>query len=61
MKSVYIIVSPEGGIGINMFTGRGTVYANKEQAEEALKSKNKWASAKGYGVYELVELEVEEQ
>ncbi len=58
MKSVYIIVSPEGGIAINMFTGKGTVYANKEQAEEALKSKNEWSSAKGYGTYELIELEV---
>lgn len=58
MKSVYIIMSPEGGIAINIFTGKGTVYANKEQADEALKSKNAWSAAKGYGKYELVELEV---
>lgn len=59
IKSVYIIVSPEGGIAINIFTGKGTVYANKAQAEKALKSKNEWASTKGYGIYELVELEIE--
>lgn len=58
MNSVYIIVSPDGGIAINMCSGKGTVYADKEKAEEALKSKNEWASAKGYGKYELVELEV---
>lgn len=36
MKSVYIIMSPEGGIGLNIFTGKGTVYANKAQAIFAL-------------------------
>lgn len=60
MKSVYIIVSPSGGIGVSIFSGKGTVYADKEQAEEALKSKNEWSAIKGYGVYELVELEVKE-
>lgn len=60
MKSVYIIVSPEGGIAINNFTGKGTVYADEKQAQEALKSRNEWSAVKGYGTYELVELEVSE-
>ena len=59
-QSLYIIVSPEGGIASNIFTGKGTVYADKEKAEEALHRKNEWSKIKGYGVYELVELEVEE-
>lgn len=60
MKTVYIIVSPSGGISYNMYTGKGKVYADKEQAEKELKSKNEWSKAKGYGVYKLMELEVEE-
>lgn len=58
MKSVYIIVNQDGGIGYNMFTGKGTVYADKEKAEEALQSKNNWSKAKGYGKFELMELVV---
>lgn len=59
-KSVYIIVSPEGGISYNMFTGKGTVYADKEKAEKALEAKNEWSKVRGYGRYELIELEVDE-
>lgn len=59
-KEVYIIVSPEGGIGYNMFSGKGAVYVDPKKAEEALKSKNEWSRAKGYGIYELMTLEVEE-
>ena len=60
MKEVYIIISPEGRISYNIFTGKGTVYANKQKAEEALKSKNEWSKNKGYGVYSLMALEIEE-
>ena len=35
MKSVYIIMSPEGGISLNIFTNKGTVYTNKEKAEKS--------------------------
>lgn len=59
VENVYIIVSPEGGIALNMYTGKGTVYNDKAKAEEALRRKNEWAKTKGYGIYELVELEVE--
>lgn len=58
MKSVYIIMSPKGGIAINVFTGKGTVYADKQQADEALESINRHYAIKGYGICELVELEV---
>lgn len=60
MKSVYIIISPSGGIALNIYTGKGTVYADKAKAEEALKRKNDWSKSKGYGEFEIVELEVEE-
>ena len=60
MKEVYIIVSPEGGISYNIFTGKGTVYTDKKKAKEALRSKNEWSEIKGYGVYSLMTLEVEE-
>ena len=56
MKEVYLIISPTGGVGINMFTGKGTVYANKEKAEKELQSKNEWSKSKGYGLYELIPL-----
>ena len=59
VENVYIIVSPDGGIALNMYTGKGTVYNDKAKAEEALRRKNEWAKTKGYGIYELVELEVE--
>ena len=59
-KEVYIIVSPEGCISYNIFTGKGTVYADQKKAEEALKSKNEWSKIKGYGIYNLMTLEVEE-
>lgn len=59
-KEEYIIVSPDGGISYNIFTGKGTVYADRKKAEEALESKNEWSRAKGYGMYELMTLEVEE-
>lgn len=59
MKSVYIIISPSGGISLN-YTGKGTVYADKAKAEEAVKRKNEWSKSKGYGKFEIVELEVEQ-
>lgn len=60
MKEVYIIMSPDGGISYNIFTGKGTVYADKQKAEEALKSKNEWSKVKGYGTYSLMALEIKE-
>lgn len=60
MKEVYIIVSPKGGISYNMYSGKGTVYANKETAKKKLTDKNEWSKIKGYGTYELLTLEVEE-
>lgn len=59
-KEVYIIVSTNGGISYDIFTGKGTVYADQKKAKEALKSKNEWSRAKGYGTYKLMTLEVEE-
>lgn len=59
VENVYIIVSAGGGIALNICTGKGTVYNDKAKAEEALRRKNEWAKTKGYGIYELVELEVE--
>lgn len=61
MKSVYIIMSPEGGFSLNIFTNKGTVYANKERAEKELESRNNWSKTKGYGTYKLVELVVEDE
>ena len=61
MKSVWIIMSPEGGISLNIFTNKGTVYTNKERAEKELEKINNWSKIKGYGTYELVELEVEDE
>lgn len=61
MKSVWIIMSPEGGISLNIFTNKGTAYANKEKAEKELEKINNWSKIKGYGIYELVELEVEDE
>lgn len=61
MKSVYIIMSPEGGIQLNIFTNKGTVYVNKERAEKELESINNWSKIKGYGTHKLVELEVEDE
>ena len=58
MKEVYIIMSPDGGISYNIFTGKGTVYADKQKAEEALKSKNEWSKIKGYGTYSLMAVEI---
>lgn len=60
MKSVWIIMSQDGSILLNIFTNKGTVYADRETAEKALESKNEWARARGYCRYELIELEVEE-
>lgn len=60
VENVYIIVSHEGGIALNMYTGKGKVYNDKAKAEEALRRKNEWSKTKGYGIYELVELEVED-
>lgn len=55
---VWVIVSPEGGIGYNIFTGRGKCFADEKEAKLALDSKNEWSKANGYGKYELLELEV---
>jgi len=60
MKSVFVIMSPGGGIGLNINDGKGTCYSNVSQAEKELESKNEWSKSKGYGVYGLVELEVED-
>lgn len=61
MKSVYIIMSPEGGISLSIFTNKGTVYSNKERAEKELERVNNWSKIKGYGTYKLVELEVKDE
>ena len=61
LENMYIIVSPDGGIALNIYTGKGTVYNDKAKAEEALRRKNEWSKIKGYGIYELVELEVENE
>jgi len=61
MKSVFIIISPDGGIGLSINDGKGKVYNDKDQAEIELEAKNKWSKSKGYGVYELVELVIEHQ
>lgn len=60
MKEVYIIISPEGGVGYNMFTGKGTAYSDKETAEKELEIQNSWSRAKGYGIYKLMTFEVQE-
>ena len=54
-------MSPEGGISLNIFTNKGTVYANKRKAEKELESITNWSKTKGYGTYKLVELEVEDE
>lgn len=59
MKSVFVIMSPGGGIGLNINDGKGTCYSDINQAEKELESKNSWSKSKGYGVYGLVELEVQ--
>lgn len=61
MKSVWIIMSPEGGFSLNIFTNKGTAYANKERAEKELERINNWSKIKGYGTYKLVELEVKDE
>jgi len=60
MIEVYIIMSPDGGLSLDLSTGKGKCYITPEKATEALKSKNEWSKAKGYGVYELVTLEVKD-
>ena len=61
VKKVYIIMGPRGGIGLDISNGKGTCYMNLKQAEKKLKSKNEWSKAKGYGVYSLVTLRVDER
>jgi hypothetical protein len=58
ITKVYVIMSPNGSIYLN-FDGIGTCFIDKELADEALESKNKWSESKGYGVHELITLEVE--
>lgn len=60
MKEVYIIISPDGSVGYNMFTGKGTAYSDKEKAKKALNDKNDWSRVKGYGLYVLMTFEVKE-
>jgi len=57
-NEVYIVLSPSGGIGLDITTGKGKCYTDKENAEKALESINKWSRNKGYGVYELITLEI---
>ena len=47
MKEIYIIISPDGAVGYNMLTGKGTAYSDKEKAKKALDDKNDWSRAKG--------------
>ena len=58
MKEVYIIMSPSGGISLDISTSKGTCYEDLEVAEKELEATNKWSRSKGYGVYELITLEV---
>lgn len=60
MKEIYIIISPDGSVGYNMFTGKGTAYSDKEKAKKALNDKNDWSRVKGYGLYVLMTFEVKE-
>lgn len=58
MKEVYVIVSQDGGISYNMFTGKGTAYSNLEIAENELAKKNEWSKTRSRGTYELLPLEI---
>ena len=58
VKEVYIIMSPEGGIGLDISTSKGNCYTDLEQANKKLEGKNKWSLVKGYGVYEIITLQV---
>lgn len=60
MKEVYIIISPDGGVAYNIFTGKGTAFSDKEKAKKALDDKNDWSRVKGYGLYALMTFEVKE-
>lgn len=60
MSDVYVIMSPEGGISYNIFSGKGTVYKYAKKARKALDAKNKWSKIKGYGTYTLMTLEVDD-
>jgi len=59
VKEVYIIMSPGGGIGLDISSGHGKCYTDFEEAKKALESKNEWSKPRGYGVYELVTLGAE--
>ena len=58
MKEVYIIMSPSGSISLSISDDKGTCYTDYEEAKRALESKNRWSESKGYGVYELISLNV---
>lgn len=58
MKEVYIILSPGGGIALDISTNKGTCYSDLEEAKKALESKNEWSRNRGYGGYELITLQV---
>lgn len=60
MKEVYMIISPDGGVAYNIFTGKGKAYSDKEKAKKVLNDKNDWSRAKGYGTFSLMTFEVEE-
>ncbi len=51
-------MSPEGGIGLDITTNKGKCYTDLEEATRQLEAKNKWSMIKGYGVYELITLQV---
>ena len=61
MKEVYIIMSPSGGIGLDISTNKGTCYTDLEEAKKDLEATNKWSYNKGYGIYEIVTLKVKEK
>ena len=58
MKEVYIILSPFSGISIDIFKLKGKCYTDLEEAKKELEIKNKWSAVKGYGVYEIITLQV---
>lgn len=61
MKEVYIIMSPGGGISLDISSNKGTCYEDLEQAKKELELTNKWSRVKGYGVYQLITLKVVEK
>lgn len=56
VDEVYIIMSPGGGISLDIGSGKGTCYSDLEEAKKDLEATNKWSAPRGRGVYELVTL-----